>query len=191
MPRLIGLTGRAGAGKTYVAESLAIATDHAYMPASFAMTLRYEIEDELERSLDVLFRKPTKESVRRLLQWWGTDYRRAQDENYWVNKAFEYYDDDQDLVFDDVRFPNEAEAIRERGGLVVRVLAPIDIREKRLGTLPPEHASETAMDEWPVDMHITSTEDNPVFEGQLMRILFEATVDDAMRAVQRSLDNAG
>jgi len=184
---MIGLTGRAGSGKTFVAQALVQALSYEAVKGSFAAELRWEIEEQVGQKLPVLWEKPTSDSIRRLLQWWGTDYRRAQDPDYWVKRAMERFEDaSMPVVFDDVRFPNEAEAIRDRGGLVVRVLAPIELREKRLGTLPPDHASETAMDDWPVDMHITSTRQNPVFEGQLNRILFESTVDDAMEAIHAS-----
>lgn len=194
MPKLIGLCGRAGSGKSYVADQIVARTDYKYAPASFAAALRWEIEEVLgsKGGLPALWDKPTSEPVRFILQKYGTDFRRAQDPDYWVKKAFEIYEkNNMSLVFQDVRFPNEAQAIRDRGGLVVRVLAPIELREKRLGTLPPDHASETSLDDWPVDMHITSTEENPVFDGQLTRILIEATVDEALIAIKESLDARG
>lgn len=191
MPSMIGLSGRAGAGKSYVAWSLLRMLNYWAIRGSFAAELRWEIEAALglDQSASVLWAKPTSPEVRRLLQWWGTDFRRAEDPDYWVKKAMARYEKAPlPVVFDDVRFPNEADAIRANGGLLVRVLAPIEVREQRLGTLPPEHASETAMDYYPVDMHITSTEENPVFQGQLTRIVFEATVDKAMEAIRESLD---
>lgn len=58
-----------------------------------------------------LLGKKYKTSVRTLLQWYGTEYRRAQDADYWVKKTIEYIDklcNDVDIVIvSDVRFPNE------------------------------------------------------------------------------------
>ena len=50
---------------------------------------------------------------RRLLQVLGTDCIRAVDEDFWVNAALKQMDDPNGrYVFDDVRFPNEAEVIK-------------------------------------------------------------------------------
>lgn len=60
-------------------------------------------------------------SPRQILQWWGTEYRRAQDPDYWINKAEEFiyamtheYGNYAELrpqafVNTSVRFPNERE----------------------------------------------------------------------------------
>ena len=208
MSRIIGLTGRAGAGKDFVCGALAgmagIRMDGqnpklGVLRMSFADTLRFEIEDILNGGdeLPVLWKKPYADEVRRLLQWWGTDLRRKDDPDYWVKRTMERLEKTQILpaftdaipVFTDVRFPNEANAIRAKGGLIVRVLAPIETREKRLGTLPPEHASETAMDDYYADMHITSTEENEAFKGQVRGVLVEATLEDVdfLKAISESL----
>jgi hypothetical protein len=193
-PRWIGLTGYAGSGKSYVAQKI---IDHG---SHFRQRFAYALRDEIEQSLGVevprLWEKPTTPEIRRLLQWWGTDWRRQEDEDYWVKKTLAEADemltnphiDRASVVFDDVRFPNEARAVQRRGGLIVRVLAPPEVREARIGKVEP-HASETAMDNFPVDMHITSTEENLAFEGQLNRILVEATYDQGMflRSIAESL----
>jgi hypothetical protein len=59
---------------------------------------------------------------RLLLQWWGTDYRRAQDQRYWLKKLFAQIDRDRVDValIADIRFLNEAEEVKKRGGLLVK-----------------------------------------------------------------------
>lgn len=88
-----------------------------------------------------------KASVRRLLQVWGTEYRRWQDEDYWV-KALRAWlacrEPGENVVVDDVRFRNEAELIHERGGLLVR-LEPWDGWEPGPHS---DHPSETQLDEY-------------------------------------------
>lgn len=84
-----------------------------------------------------------KDQLRKLLQAWGTDYRRKQDENYLIDrcreriaqKASEGY---QVIVVTDCRFPNEADMVKGLGGDLVLVARP---------GLPNDdtHASETAM----------------------------------------------
>jgi hypothetical protein len=67
-------------------------------------------------------------SVRRILQWWGTEYRRAQDPDYWT-KAWEaalaeLKDRSVHILVDDVRFHNEVEAVQRNGGGLIRVVRP-------------------------------------------------------------------
>lgn len=67
-------------------------------------------------------------TVRRILQWWGTEYRRAQDPDYWT-KAWEKKLQEYDLskthvLVDDVRFINELEIIKKNGGHFIRIVRP-------------------------------------------------------------------
>jgi hypothetical protein len=82
-------------------------------------------------------------NVRRILQWWGTEYRRAQDPDYWT-KAWERKVRHFDLarthiLIDDVRFMNELAVIRELGGLIVKI-------ERPGFAAAGNHASETSLD---------------------------------------------
>jgi hypothetical protein len=62
--------------------------------------------------------------VRVLLQRFGSDVGREMfGEDFWVEQAFKGLGD-EDVVFTDVRFPNEAEAVRGRGGVVWNVVRP-------------------------------------------------------------------
>lgn len=80
---------------------------------------------------------------RTLLQWWGTDYRRAQDPDYWVKRLMDTLRrENPDVAFvTDVRFPNEVDAIHAAGGYVVQVIktTPPDIKV-------PSHPSEDVLD---------------------------------------------
>lgn len=65
-------------------------------------------------------------SPRQILQWWGTDYRRAQCETYWINKVRNQLDiaPDKNLVITDAWFQNEADMVLERGGRLGLVTRP-------------------------------------------------------------------
>ena len=80
---------------------------------------------------------------RSLYQWWGTDYRRAQDPDYWVKRMRETLERDAPEVayVTDVRFLNEAELIHQLGGLLVKCTrtSPPDV-------VVAEHLSEKALD---------------------------------------------
>jgi hypothetical protein len=61
-------------------------------------------------------------NVRELLQRLGTEAGRdVLGENVWVNAVFDNFSGEK-LVISDVRFPNEAEEIRRRGGAIVRIV---------------------------------------------------------------------
>lgn len=160
--KIIGFCGKAGAGKDYVAEAIRQDLDKRDrwgVRVAFADGLKLDIEEALSGNLmgqgfgaphiDVLWDKPYSDEVRWLLQQWGTELRREQDEDYWARKGMQRADDIYKMegadviLFTDVRFDNEARAITEAGGLICMVTADAAIRAERLGgKLPPAHASE-------------------------------------------------
>ena len=82
-------------------------------------------------------------TVRRILQWWGTEFRRAQDPDYWT-KAWERKVRDYDLtrmhiLVDDVRFMNELVTLKGLGGLIAKI-------ERPGFAAAGNHASETSLD---------------------------------------------
>lgn len=92
----------------------------------------------------------------KLLQWWGTEYRRSQDHNYWVKRWADGINKNADIVLvTDMRFANEAAAIKLAGGYTVKVS-----RENVDGTpfvdpsRDPNHVSETELDSWNYDYQI-------------------------------------
>lgn len=109
-------------------------------------------------------------SMRRLLQWWGTDVRRASDPDYWVVKAMSMVDDELDdghaVYMTDARFVNELESVRNDGGILVRVDVDEATRIRRIlsrdGVRPTrgqlDHVSETAADDYDgFDVRIDAT----------------------------------
>jgi hypothetical protein len=97
----------------------------------------------------------------KLLQWWGTEYRRKNfGENYWVDKLFESIPSNIDIALvSDVRFQNEADSITERGGYNVNVtrLLP-DGTPYRSQDRPADHLSETALDSYPWQFRLSNHE---------------------------------
>lgn len=97
--------------------------------------------------------------VRHFLQYWGTEVRRGQDENYWVKKFVEIVREltsqGINVVSDDMRFENEADALRGIGGCAVRIDVPDHVRQQRLQErdglgvhLACDHPSETGLDNY-------------------------------------------
>lgn len=105
----------------------------------------------------------------KLLQWWGTEFRRSQDANYWVNKAFERIPANLDIaMFTDVRFPNEAEAIKQRGGYTINVQRlNKDGSQYFSSDRPVDHPSETALDGYNWDFYIKSPDGHAALTGEV------------------------
>lgn len=173
----IGLTGKMGAGKDFAYDRLSTMFPEKVLRCSFADTLRIEIRDTL--GMDSVITKPYTELERKLQQWWGTDYRRQENEDYWVERTREralvmYGETGRVPVFTDVRFPNEADMIRDHDGAIARIWAPISIRRNRLGMEPPEHESETAMDDYEVDVMVRSDGDHGKYLQNLLQLAYLA-----------------
>jgi len=94
-------------------------------------------------------------TVRQFLQKLGTDAMRyGLHPNVWVNALmgkYTYTPDGLPLkkwIITDVRFPNEARAIKDRGGFIIRINRyPPGVSPKLMDL----HESETALDEWEFD----------------------------------------
>lgn len=68
-------------------------------------------------------------SPRQILQWWGTEYRRKQDPNYWTRQltaritAYQR-NGERRFVITDCRFDNEADTVRALGAHIWQVKRP-------------------------------------------------------------------
>lgn len=82
--------------------------------------------------------------VRRTLQEFGVTVREI-DPEFWVRATLGRAVNDGRAVITDVRFPNEAAAIRRRGGVLIRIVRPGLVSTD-------EHVSETALDDYDADV---------------------------------------
>ena len=159
--QLIGLSGYARSGKDTVADFLA--KMHAFDKMAFADPMREALlrlnpnidcdgyRVTLKQGVDAVGwegLKPLSTELRPLLQRFGTEVCRYMfGEDIWVTTAMARIKPGQRVVFADVRFPNEADAIREAGGQVWRIERP--------GIDPVNaHHSERALDDYEFDLTI-------------------------------------
>lgn len=174
MTNLIGVSGRIGSGKDTLAQ-LIQETEPSYEVKKFAGKLK-QIAGILAgvdpaRFEDQEFKKqisPFGMTYRELLQKVGTEAMRDQiHTDVWVRALFAEFvkeatkwDSDgsttleayPNWIITDVRFPNEADAIRERGGIMIRIF-------RNLGgpqTQTDLHPSETALDDYDFDITINN-----------------------------------
>ena len=154
---LIGLSGKRGVGKTLGASYLV--NEHGFTKLSLA--------DDLKVIAKILFpfsdndlRIPSKKEAKfKEYDWTPRDFMihlgefmRFHDANYWLNKTTKRCEDTKiDYVIDDIRFKNEAQAIKDRGGKIIRInrYEKLNIYGKNLDT-----PSETDLDSWPFDFVI-------------------------------------
>ena len=85
-----------------------------------------------------------KLTPRLLLQFLGTEAgRETIHPNIWCNALFSNYTKETNWIITDVRFPNEADAIKERGGILIRLTRTTPVAEE-----VAKHESETALDNY-------------------------------------------
>ncbi len=188
--KVIGLAGQQGAGKDYMYAYLRKEMEpFEVRRMAFADGVRAEVSAEVCEALGVslplsgggVWKKPYTAGQRFILQQWGTEFRREQDPEYWVKYGLDRLaeiDHHADIwCITDVRFGNEADAIREVGGFVAHVLANPEVRAQRLGISVEDlwgrtaHASEEI--DFQVDGYVINNdipELDPAFHGYLGQV---------------------
>lgn len=164
---IIGICGHKGSGKSVVASYLA--ENHGFTRVNFKQALIDEMKEKFPDTLqaicdhfkdlcpdfdteepwtiDSLFvEKPS--IMRELMQNHGTDVRRKDDPEYWVNQWLEKVKETKgNIVTDDVRFFNELSALGDMDGVLIRV-----VREDI--TTGGTHVSETEQEKFIEDFTI-------------------------------------
>ena len=123
-PALIGFAGKARSGKDTAGKYLV--DNYQFVRYSFAQPLKdgakamFNLTDEqIENKEKVI--EPWGRSPRELYQLLGTDVARSIDKRVWIKNAemFVRKHPGFSVVITDVRFSNEAEWIRSKGGVVI------------------------------------------------------------------------
>lgn len=176
-PQLVGITGRLKSGKTVLANYL---ETQGYKRRSFAAILK-EVLSIIGFPCSSLYGSAEEKATnvpdfgvsgRYAMQTLGTEWgRELIGPDIWVNSLFVNRPKGEYTVIDDVRFPNEVAAIRERGGIVLGVCRAA----AQAITEHTSHASETQIDTLPVDAWLYN----------------EATIEELYAKVDTYLDCPG
>lgn len=103
---------------------------------------------------------------RELLQRFGTEVGRSISPTLWVDALFTSYSEDDHWIIPDVRFPSEAKAIKDRGGIIIRV--------DRETFSHDNHPSETALDDYEgFDYRIDNNNDIEHLIDKVKGIMFQ------------------
>ena len=154
MAKLIGITGRAGSGKTAAAkdfvargyERLRFADPIKQMARALGLSEAQVDGGEKEVPVAYLCGRTPRYILQTLGTEWGRD---LIGRTLWVDllkwRAMDLLSRDYDVVVDDVRFENEAEAIKRLGGTVIRIVRPVLVNgmghrsESEIGALRVDH----------------------------------------------------
>jgi hypothetical protein len=159
---IIGISGKIGSGKDTIAQIISETSKKQWEVKKFAGKLKQiasmltgisvdKFEDQdfkntfLGPEWDTYGISRRQMTVRELLQKLGTEaMRNGLHTNTWVNALFCEYVPHNNWIITDVRFPNEYDAVKSKGGIIIRVNRP------GFGTsmvsLANAHPSETALD---------------------------------------------
>lgn len=174
---LIAITGKRGHGKTTAAQFL---EGRGYRHTNFADGVKEVCELVYGIPMAVLQDPVLKEQMldgypnatpREVMQHVGTEMFRAYRDDTWVEMFKRRTSAFSHVVSSDLRFPNEADAVRELGGIIIKVIdprkpryvAPTGWRKAWEGLLiklritapdPGAHPSETAIDLIDADIEI-------------------------------------
>ena len=169
-PRIIGLCGPKGVGKSTYAKSFEGAAILSFAtPIKEMLKVILPHPAWLEKKEEPIPGFPNGVTVRRMLQTLGTEWgRETVFPNIWVQAAIRKAEDhigNRLIIFDDIRFPNEAWAIR-RLGHKHEILSTI-IHVSRKGYEPDEnesHVSEAGLPRHFIDKWVTVDDEREATE---------------------------
>jgi len=155
---IIAFTGFKRSGKSKCSAHLA---KHGLERINFKTELLNELKqslpdllkywaDKYKMTIDEMLENKPCEEVRFLMQNWGTEFRRSEDKNYWVNK-WKKNVAGKNVVVDDCRFLNEAKAVKDNGGVIIKIIRP--------GFLGDSHQSEKEINDIQADYTIFNDTD--------------------------------
>lgn len=151
---LIGISGKKNHGKDAVYQHIKSLCEPMLkvQRIGFADALKEEVALACGVSLE--FVEKNKTTFRTMLQWWGTEFRRnLYDDNYWIEQVMRKIHKSQAdiVVIADVRFLNEANALRNVDAILVRVIRSFQEKDK------DNHPSEVELDGYEFDRVILNT----------------------------------
>lgn len=192
---IIGIIGSARVGKdtfaTMLAEEMFDVAKIRFILMAYATELKKRLQSDFDLSYEQLWgsdkekpdyrykKKGFKDSYwtpREIMQFVGTDCYRSVDDLFWVKLLFRVINDNEykHVIITDIRFPEEADPISERGGYLIKVTSKRDL-ETINGS---SHSSETSMNDYTnIDFHVRndgSLDDLRVVTKQVIKFILKS-----------------
>jgi hypothetical protein len=183
---VIGLCGKAGSGKSTAIEALKT-RGRPVSVNKFAGPL-YAIQNYIYKVIEPVY-NPPEDFVkdRFLLQFLGTDWGRKTINdsiwiNLWKNKVEKVLAQDSNVIVvsDDTRFDNEAEIIRNMGGVIVHIIRDDASAHAVGGTGIAGHASEAGISPGLINYTIHNTGNLQEFQAALGRLYDRIREDEGL-----------
>lgn len=151
---IIGIAGKKQVGKNTVGNMLAyyfyddIRQDNYCCVCSFARRLKEIVSILCHKDLEEYESGEFKDSIdpltgktnREVLQTIGSEFRRLFGDDIWIKTLFYDYVSGDTWIVTDVRYKNEADAIKKKGGILIRVNRDTGYNDN--------HISETDLDDY-------------------------------------------
>lgn len=185
-PKRICISGKFGSGKDTVASLFLTRTKESFVSHRFSMPIKKIVAiltgTDLSDHMDDTRKHETapgfEHSHARLHQLVGENFKvLLKDPNVWVKSFMNVLDSDQlsNIVVPDVRFKCEFDALKERGGILIRVNRD---GVHRADGRDVEHISETDLDnETRFDYVIQNNGTLAELEDKVRRIMTELGID--------------
>ena len=170
---IIGLIGNARVGKTtlsdYLVKTYGYDTVAFAGPIKEAMRIAFDLnEEQLDGKLKEVIDERWGLSPRQLYQKFGTDWaRNLIGQDVWIRRLkieLEKMTDNQ-VIVSDIRFPNEAKAVKDMGGILIK------ITKKGLEVNKDSHISEKLIDKIDYDYLIENNYDMKRYEQDIELLL--------------------
>ena len=172
MSKIIGISGKMQSGKDYATGVIQL-TNEEFENKKFASALKRTAgvmlhvdpkHFEVDKFKRAMIPQIPGMTYREFLVDLGTNVARNKyNPDFWVNRLFQEFTPFSSWVVSDVRFPNEAMAIADHGGITIRMERPDMKRPKK------QDITETALDGWDFD-YVVSVDDGD-FMGLHSQIL--------------------
>lgn len=173
MTNIILFSGKAEAGKTTAARYL---KENLIHEGYSAKIISYSDYVKHTAMLLMGWNGIKDEFGRGVLQRWGTDIVRKRDPMFWVNTVKRLVDVSDDIfdyiLIDDCRFPNEIEVWKDYQHITVRVENPNHLNA--LSEEQRKHPSETALDDYEMDVTLSATNAFELNNAVLLELLDKA-----------------
>jgi cytidylate kinase len=156
--KVIAISGKIGTGKDLLCEKIFAYLDSKkikYAHLKFAAGVKEIVSILTGNDLEDQYSDEGKERMVKelgmsngaLQQVVGTVLREKLHSNIWIFPVLKFARDNPHTicVISDCRFRNEADAIKEQGGIIIR----LNRKNRNIGKRDPNHISETDLDDYP------------------------------------------